>query len=121
MFKVLILSVVLSFFNCNSSKQITAPKDDIQSKAVVQTENDTQMKNKGFKKGTLQVNKATGCPYVLIVDQYTDKLDPINLSTFFKGNNIPKNVWVIYENLRMPNRCNDARPVSITEIQERKE
>ncbi|MDH7446148.1 hypothetical protein [Aquimarina sp. 2201CG14-23] len=101
---------------------ITAKGTD--DKAVNDTKNDSQsissekMQKDGFIKGTLTTNKSSDCPYILTVEKYTDKLDPINIQDFFK-NNIPEKVWVKYSSLRMNSRCNDARPVSITEISAR--
>ncbi len=72
----------------------------------------------GYKKGVLKATSSTNCPYTLTVEAYKDTLDPINLSDFFKES-IPEKVWVKYSSLRMKNRCNNGRPVSINNIKKR--
>ncbi|GAA4116548.1 hypothetical protein GCM10022393_17230 [Aquimarina addita] len=79
------------------------------------------MLEKGFSKGILKKNGSKRCPYILTVEKYTYRLDPINLNDFFKSNDVPEKVWVQYSSLKMANRCPDGRPVSIREIKIRNE
>ncbi len=111
--------LILSTLNCSSSQKAGAK--DTSETTDVQNTPEKEMKEKGFSKGTIVAHKSEGCPFILNVEAYKDNLDPINLGDFFKSDEVPKLVWVKYANLRMPSRCNDARPVSILEINTRNE
>lgn len=113
--------MLFSLLNCTSTNtaassdstpKATTPKNEIQV---------DQMIENGFSKGTITTNKSEGCPFILTVDTYSDQLDPINLGDFFKSDEVPDLVWVKFGSLRMPSRCNEARPVSIIEIKVRDE
>ncbi len=94
-------------------------KEATNAKTNSKIMNAQEMLEKGFNKGTIVTTKSSGaCSYILTIEKYKDKLDPINLTDFFKGD-VPQKVWVKFGSLRMPNRCADARPVSITEIKDR--
>ncbi len=115
--KISCLAISIFLYHCNTTKGTNekAVNDDTNdSKAI----NSQKMVEKGFIKGTLSANKSKGCPYILTVEKYTDKLDPINIQDFFKTD-MPEKVWVKYSDLRMNSRCNEARPVSIQEINKR--
>jgi hypothetical protein len=119
MLKIACLLLLLSAYNCVPAKGVYA-KGSATSKNDIQISTSKEMIEKGFSKGTIVSSKSEGCPYILNVEEYKDNLDPINLSEFYKAE-IPQHVWVKFGSLRMPSRCTDARPVSITEIKMRKE
>ncbi|GAA4275888.1 hypothetical protein [Aquimarina mytili] len=112
--------LILSTLNCTSAQKAGAT-DTSETKTDAQNIPAKEMIEKGFSKGTLTASKSEGCPFILNVEAYKDNLDPINLNDFFNPDEVPDQVWVKYANLRMPSRCNDARPVSLLEIRTRKE
>ncbi len=121
MLKIASLIIVLSLYNCMPVKGVDN-KDSADAKTTPnQTITAKEMIEKGFKKGTITANKSEGCPHILNIEEYEDNLDPINLEEFFKGDEMPKQVWVKFANLRMASRCDNARPVSILEIDKRSE
>jgi len=115
------LAIILCLYSCNTTK-----KSDVNATAINKAQNQSrtinsqEMLDKGFIKGTLSQVKSKECPYMLTVETYKDQLDPINLQDFYTDD-VPQKVWVKYNNLRRQNRCNEARPVSITEISKRDE
>ncbi|MBW1295853.1 hypothetical protein [Aquimarina litoralis] len=113
-FKICLFLLILSFHSCSSTK--TADGND--GKESAQNVAATDMTQKGFKKATLSTSKSKDCPYILSVDDSKEQLDPINILDFFE-NEVPEKVWVKYGNLRMRNRCVEARPVTIIEISKR--
>lgn len=119
MSKLYILVILLSISNCKPTNTIGS-NDNNSSNPIIKQNISKEMIEKGFSKGTIISSKSKGCPYILNVEEYKDNLDPINLSDFFKAE-IPNQVWVKFASLRRPSRCNDARPVSILEINTRKE
>ncbi len=119
MLKMACLLLLFSAYNCVPAKGVDA-KNTSDSKSDTQLIASKEMIEKGFSKGTIVSSKSAGCPYILNVEEYKDNLDPINLGEFFKAE-IPESVWVKFSNLRMASRCNNARPISITEIKTRKE
>lgn len=120
MLKITCLLLLLSTYNCAPSKGKKDTTNTNNPAVIPKNENATDMQEKGFAKGTIQVTKSKDCPYVLNVEAYKDNLDPININEFFKTE-VPEQVWIKFASLRMPSRCNDARPVSILEIRKRKE
>lgn len=120
MLKTVCFLLVLTTVNCGSTQGGESKKTS-DTKTEIKEVSATEMKEKGFSKGTLTANKSEGCPFILNIEEYQDKLDPINLTDFYKSTEVPTQVWVKFSSLRMPSRCNEARPVSITEINTRKE
>ncbi len=115
--KISILVINLALFSCMPVKGVDT-KDTADAKTSSKNMTSQEMIEKGFSKGTITASKSSGCPYILNIEEYKDNLDPMNLNDFFKGE-MPKLVWVKFASLRMPSRCTDARPVSITEIKDR--
>lgn len=115
--KICTILVSLFLFSCITTHGADGKKGE-DGKGSSQIINSEKMIEKGFIKGTLSASKSEGCSYILTVEKYTDKLDPINIQEFFKTD-MPEKVWVKYSDLRMNSRCKEARPVSITEISKR--
>ncbi|KAA1247315.1 hypothetical protein [Aquimarina sp. RZ0] len=114
--KISILGISILLVSCITTKGTDSKNNEKENIASVNTK---EMEEKGFIKGTITLTeKSRGCQYIISVEKYKDKLDPINLHDFFKTE-IPEKIWVKYNSLRMKSRCNEARPVSITEIQKR--
>lgn len=115
--KISFICIFLSIFNCktveNKNDSFTTEQNTLSFE-----QKSSQMRAKGFVHGMIQVNKSEQCNYILTVETYEDALDPINIQDFFKRT-IPEKVWVKYQNLRMQNRCKEARPVSITGMEPR--
>ncbi|PKV48490.1 hypothetical protein ATE84_0489 [Aquimarina sp. MAR_2010_214] len=114
MLKLTCLLLLFSAYNCVPAKGVDT-KNTSDSKSDTQLIASKEMIDKGFSKGTIVSSKSVGCPYILNVEEYKDNLDPINLGEFFKAE-VPQYVWVKFSSLRMASRCDNARPVSITEI-----
>ncbi|MCK8524200.1 hypothetical protein M0D21_21660 [Aquimarina sp. D1M17] len=118
MFRVLCIAAVFSLYTCSTTKNTAS--NTSAAKTETQEITAKEMIEKGFSKGTLTISKSKGCTHILTIEEYSDNLDPINLTDFFKED-IPSQVWVKFANLRMASRCGDARPVSIIEISKREE
>ncbi|GAA0713225.1 hypothetical protein GCM10009430_04700 [Aquimarina litoralis] len=115
--KIYLFILLIPFHSCITTKAADG-KDGQNGKESAQNISSTDMLEKGLKKATLKTSKSSDCPYILTVDETKDQLDPINLLDFFE-NEVPEKVWVKYGNLRMRNRCIEARPVTIIEINKR--
>lgn len=63
--------------------------------------------------------KTDKCHFLIRINNEKELLDPINLGNF-KYQELSK-VWIRYTNLRMPNRCENSRPIKIVEIKKREE
>jgi len=113
---VIVLISVATFAACNSTKS-NVNGDESASSSM---QEDNRMTEAGFKKGTIVYSAEEGdCPYVIDVDDpdYDYMLDPINLDENYKAAGVK--IWFKFAGLRMPNRCEKANPVNITEIQSR--
>lgn len=76
----------------------------------------------GFLSGTISVSeKESGCPFVIVVDNEDGNylLDPLNLDASFQVDG--EKVWFTFMGLRRQNRCPNASPINIKEIQKRVE
>ncbi len=80
-----------------------------------------KMTEAGYKKATVIASTKEGdCPFTLKMEgDVPYLLDPINLDESYKSDGMK--VWVTYSGLRMMNRCDNATPVSIKDIQKRAE
>tara|TARA_R110002072_G_scaffold174802_11_gene330468 strand:+ start:17067 stop:17417 length:351 start_codon:yes stop_codon:yes gene_type:complete len=104
--------LLLLIFSCQSKKEAT------HSSTETMNQSDLKMSEDGFKKAIIVYSEVEGdCPYTLSVDGESTLFDPINLGEEYKKSQT--NIWVKYRPLRMPNRCEKANPVEITEISSR--
>ncbi|WP_340077144.1 hypothetical protein [Leptobacterium sp. I13] len=75
--------------------------------------------NNGYFPATLFAYSNASCPYVFQIDgQNTILYDPINLNETQKTYD---KIWVKYASLKRPNRCANALPVTILDIQKREQ
>ena len=101
------LNVTLS---CNSSKQTTETNNK---------ELEEQLIADGFVKGMVVIQKQeSACPIIIVLEN-GEKIDPINMEQSFRTDQL--DVWVKFARLRRLNRCPEAHPVNITEIQKKAE
>lgn len=78
-----------------------------------------KMIDEGFKKATVVYSSLPDdCEFTLAIEGERSLFDPINLEIKFQKSQ--EKVWVKYTPLRMPNRCEKANPVELTEIYHRK-
>ncbi|RZS99395.1 hypothetical protein [Aquimarina brevivitae] len=106
------LSFIIVCTSCNATKTSNSSTEDND----LTNSEYSEMKSQGFSLGTLSTNKSSGCSIVLTIEKMEDKLDPVNIEEFVKGG-MPQKVWVKYASMRMANRCENARPVTIQEMQ----
>lgn len=102
---------VWAFASCNCAKKTVDGNTG---------QNAVQMQKDGFVQGTITFSEDEEiCSYTIVTNSDTREfLDPINLDDAYKVDG--KKVWIKFNSLRMKNRCEKARPIEITEIQERK-
>ncbi|MEX0996350.1 MAG: hypothetical protein WDZ45_04835 [Flavobacteriaceae bacterium] len=103
----------LFIFSCQSKKEATLTTTETMNQSEL------KMSEDGFKKATVVYSEVEDdCPYTISVDGESTLFDPINLEEEYKKSQ--NNIWVKYRSLRMPNRCEKATPVEITDISMRK-
>ncbi len=108
--KSIVTLLLVLAVSCNSKKPTT------ENTVGADTNTEAKMLEAGFKKGVVVASNEEGdCPYTLRVSGQDNLLDPINLEENYKSSGVQ--VWFKYNPLRMPNRCEKANPVEITEIQ----
>tara|TARA_R100000935_G_C2747150_1_gene128260 strand:- start:77 stop:487 length:411 start_codon:yes stop_codon:yes gene_type:complete len=85
-----------------STRQLTTPKPVVKE-----------------YKGTIIHSDVEGdCEYVILLDgKRSVMLDPINLQGNFKQHGTK--IWFTFRSMKMPNRCEKANPISITDIRTR--
>lgn len=105
--------LMLFAFSCQPKKNTT------HNSTMDMNQSDVKMSEQGFKKATVIYSELEGdCPYTLSVEGETTLFDPINLGEEHKKSQTT--IWVKYRPLRIPNRCDKANPVEITDINLRK-
>jgi len=116
---LIVLLCSLFFINCGSQdnlkREVSKEENEIEQKV-----DRAKMIEAGFLSGTISVKEEeSGCPFVIVVED-TDgnyNLDPINLETSFQVDG--EKIWFTFTGLRMKNRCPNASPININEIQKR--
>lgn len=112
--RICCISLLINMYGCKTTNQPSS--QTISNTMDVKQE---EKSKQGFIKGEISISKSSsGCSYILTTEKYQDKLDPINFDDYVSTIGTGK-VWVKYSDLRMASRCNEARPVSITEISKR--
>ncbi len=124
--KTSIFFICIVMASCNSSKSSINDEqgntEEITDKTDMEatSKSDAEMAEEGYQKGIILAGKGKdACEYVIdIKGGYVEqKVDPTNLDDIYKKDQAL--VWVKFRGLRMMNRCPEARPVEITEIQKR--
>ena len=116
---ILKLSAVLFFTiatSCDSAKS-TVQEKETNTNAV--KEMDTKLVNEGYTTGTVKYLANSKCSYVLIDEKTDIKYDPINIDEekFMSFKKDTEKVYFKYHALRMMNRCDEASPVQLIDIQ----
>lgn len=116
--KTLVLIASIGLISSCASKKST---DEVAKKIskIEKTMDSKKMVEAGFVQGTINVSKAESCPYTIKVSSVDYLLDPINLGEDFMNNG--EKIWLKYTGLRMKNRCANANPVTVVEMQKRAE
>lgn len=100
--------LTLTLFSCQS-KKTTADTMMISESKMIED---------GFKKATVVYSSVPGdCEFTIAVEGESVLFDPINLEGMYQKSQ--EKIWVKYNPLRMPNRCDKANPVEIIEISSR--
>lgn len=100
-----ILVLLLTATSCQSKKTSSDTMKISESKMI----------ENGFKKATVVYSTIPGdCEFTIAVEGETVLFDPINLEGKFQKSQAK--IWVKYIPLRMPNRCEKASPIEISEI-----
>lgn len=106
--KFLTTIAFLFLISCQSKKASTETIKISEEKMITE----------GFKKAVVIYSAVPGdCEYTISVEGESTLFDPINLEASYK--NSQTKIWVKYNPLRMPNRCEKANPVEITDISSR--
>ena len=110
---------LFGFIMCSSAKNPIASENNVTSPTAVGKAQEKDMSS--FTKGTIVAHKEpnTICSFYLVIEGEEEKLDPVNLKKEFKTDQAK--VWFTFNRLRMANRCNNIKPVSLTDIKKREE
>ncbi len=101
--------LILAIHSCQGNKAVSETMKKSEEKMI----------EEGFKKATVVYSSLPNdCEYTLAIEGEKTLFDPINLEVKFKKSQ--EKVWVKYTPLRMPNRCEKANPVELTDIYPRK-
>ncbi len=108
--------IVLVFFqSCDSAKKATNA-DNSNTESIIMNE---KLINDGYSVGAIKYTDNGDCSYTIIDDKTKSKLDPINMSDkkFEAFKSKSTKVYFKYRSLRRANRCSDARPIEIVDMQ----
>ncbi len=112
----LLIAVVFTTVSCSSSKSKEKMAEETakeESKLI-----DSMMKA-GYSQGIIVYSDKEGdCAYTILMEKDASLMyDPQNLDPQFQNNG--QKVWFTFHPLRMPNRCDKANPVNISDIKVR--
>jgi len=112
--RLLTLLALMFFTSCDSSRKVINDKDSSKEK-------DETYVSKGFFIGTIQYIANSKCNWVIIDEKTSMKFDPMNIGDAdFKTFMIHDNdIYFKYRPLRRMNRCNEAQPIEVVDIQNR--
>jgi len=113
---ILFLSMTQS---CDSTKASATEK-----KAETNTTKEMNtLISEGYVAGTIKYQVESKCSYILIDEKTGIKYDPVNIGEekFMPYKNDANKVYFKYLSLRRMNRCNEASPVQLIDIQLRQE
>lgn len=116
---ILKLSAVLFFTiatSCDSAKS-TVQEKETNTNAV--KEMDTKLVNEGYVAGTVKYLEKSECSYILVDEKLDLKYDPINIDEekFASFKTDDRKVYFKFLPLRRMNRCNEASPIQLIDIQ----
>ncbi len=119
-FKIGAIAFLFASIGCNSAKQVTSKENENTTMETAK-----ELIGKGYLEAELVNNntsKGIGCSTVikLVNSKSNELLDPINIDEKYPELKNSK-IWVKYTSLRMKNRCEEARPVTIVDIKKREE
>ena len=105
---------MLVLFACSEQKSTTAAAS---STAITEAQPTAEeMTAQGFVAGVIKAsNGESTCDYTIETRSLTYLLDPTNLDKDFKEDELT--VWFKFRQLRMQNRCPEASPVEVSEMQ----
>jgi hypothetical protein len=110
---------LFGFIMCSSTKNTIASENNATSQTAARKAQEKDMSS--FTKGTIVAHKEPNstCSFYVVIESNDEKLDPINLKKEFKTDQAK--VWFTFNRLRMANRCNNIKPISLTDIKKREE
>ncbi|MBT8254781.1 MAG: hypothetical protein HKN00_02045 [Flavobacteriaceae bacterium] len=115
LFKLTLILILLISPGCDSTKSTVQETEDTKKTEQVA---DNKLIEAGYSVGTLEYLDRSPCPYVIKIEGSQDKLDPVNIGDA-KFGSFRKNgekVYFKYRSLRRMNRCQEARPIELTDI-----
>ncbi len=115
--KSISLLLVMLIMSCSSYKN----NSKTNKETAAMNESKTMLAE-GYLAGTIVTSEKEGdCPYKIEVNGADGKyfLDPTNLEADFQKDG--QKIWFKFTGLRMMNRCENASPISLNEIQKRAE
>ena len=121
--KIILLVGVLSFQSCGgtetSTKSVAPETDDSNTMETY----DKSMQEEGYSKGYVKKTDNTKCQFVIVNEKTNTAFDPINFEEdafrIFKLDD--EKIYYKFLPLRMPNRCNEAQPISLVDIKKRED
>lgn len=110
-------AVLFCFFicllSCHTNKKITDKENSLSSTSE-------SLIKKGFKKAIIIKKKGkSNCDLLISLTDSKEMLDPIGIDQ--KNFTNEEKIWFKFSSLRMKNRCDEARPVTVIEIKKRDE
>ena len=108
---VVLFCFFICLLSCHTNKKVTDKENSLSSTTE-------SLIKKGFKKAIIIKNKSkSSCALLVSLLDSKELLDPVGIDqNNFKNE---EKIWFKFSSLRMKNRCEKARPVSVIEIKKR--
>lgn len=114
--KLFLVTVFVFLQSCDSAKKVANTERSKLEDAKVMNE---KLINDGYSFGTIKYTDNGDCSYVIVDEKSKAKLDPMNMGVkkYDAFKNKSMRIYFKYRNLRRSNRCGDARPIELVDMQ----
>lgn len=110
--------------SCDTAKSAATNTETDSEKTMVDNSKEMESKDlssEGYSLGTVTYTKDSKCSYIIVDEKSGAKFDPINIDdkkyASLKSNSTK--VYYKYRPLRMMNRCDEAQPIELEDMQSR--
>ncbi|NNL80246.1 MAG: hypothetical protein HKO67_07140 [Flavobacteriaceae bacterium] len=113
--KTFLLGSLVLISGCNAAKEVT---DEQQNRQQMTEQNTKDYSSEGFSKIMMVLSEESECPFVMVLEESKERLDPLNLDEgkFSELKNAEQEAWIKFRRLRRTSRCPNTSPVQLLEI-----
>lgn len=122
--KLSLVSLMTFSLSCDTAKSAATNTEKDTENTIVEDSKKMESKNlstEGYSLGTIAYTKDSKCNYIIVDEKSGAKFDPINIDDkkYASLKSDATKVYYKYRPLRMMNRCDEAQPIELEDMQSR--